>query len=156
MQCYFKTTNLLCEWHAGFWILRHGHGLQMMIMDFIRNDLTSPVLQMRKYQTRQLQIRACTCWAAPPWCAALARPRTAARCIPLLGVDIESCFLWTGQATQSWLERGVCRVQEPGAGNSSAASVAPVKVWWSVPLEMWVSRCQNIITCSCWWWMNKN
>ena len=30
------------------------------------NDLTSPVLQMRKYQTRQLQILACTCWAAPP------------------------------------------------------------------------------------------
>ena len=30
------------------------------------NDLTSPVLQMCKYQTRQLQILACPCWAARP------------------------------------------------------------------------------------------
>jgi hypothetical protein len=26
------------------------------------NDLTSPVLQLRKYQTRQLQILVCSCW----------------------------------------------------------------------------------------------
>jgi hypothetical protein len=30
------------------------------------NDLTSTVLQMCKYQTRQLQILACPCWAARP------------------------------------------------------------------------------------------
>jgi hypothetical protein len=30
------------------------------------NDLTSPVLQLRKYQTHELQTLACMCWAARP------------------------------------------------------------------------------------------
>ena len=57
------------------------------------NDLTSPVLQMRKYQTRKLQILAARVGLRVLDVLLLRARRTAARCIPLLGGDVESCFL---------------------------------------------------------------
>ena len=52
------------------------------------NDLTSPVLQMRKYQTRQLQILAARVGLRVLDVLLLRARRTAARCIPLLGGDL--------------------------------------------------------------------